>query len=56
MTENKVETVDEEDIELVGEEKPMGRPTKLTDNTIKKLETALKIGLSQKKSSHLLWN
>ena len=51
MTENKVETVDEEDIELVGEEKPMGRPTKLTDNTIKKLETALKIGLSQKKAA-----
>ena len=46
-----IKEVDDEEVEIVGEEKPMGRPTKLTENTIKKLETALKIGLSQKKAA-----
>ena len=51
MDQKIIKEVDDEEVEIVGEEKPMGRPTKLTENTIKKLETALKIGLSQKKAA-----
>ena len=43
--------VSEEDIELVGEPTELGRPSKLDETTIKRLNTALKIGLSQKKSA-----
>jgi len=43
--------VNENDIEIVGEVKELGRPSKLDENTIKRLNTALKIGLSQKKSA-----
>jgi hypothetical protein len=42
---------DEDEIEIVGQEKELGRPSKLDDETIKKLNAALRVGLSQKKSA-----
>lgn len=41
----ETDQVDDFDIELVG------RPSKLTDDTVRKLSSALKMGLSQKKAS-----
>jgi|13_taG_2_1085334.scaffolds.fasta_scaffold62780_1 hypothetical protein len=42
---------DEDEIEIVGQEKELGRPSKLDEETIKKLNAALRVGLSQKKSA-----
>lgn len=42
--------VREEEIEIVGEKKPLGRPSKLDPATLKRLETALKLGMSIKKA------
>ncbi len=49
-TELEVTEVAEVDIEIVGEA-PLGRPTKMDPDTRKKLNTALQIGLSQKKAA-----
>jgi len=49
-TELEVKEVADEEIEIVGEA-PLGRPTKMDPDTKKKLNTALQIGLSQKKAA-----
>ena len=48
---DQIPVVPEEEIEIVGEYKEAGRPSKLDDDTIKKLNTGLKVGLSQKKAA-----
>ena len=50
LVDESIEVVSEEDIELVGEKKPLGRPSKLDPGTLKRLETALKLGMSIKKA------
>ena len=46
---SEIQEVDEMEVEVVGNA-PLGRPSKLDETTQKKLNTALQVGLSQKKA------